>query len=199
MTGTQIAREIWGRYVDWRERLPERYRISPVLMIAALGAGLFGWSAALGALGQTSSELTARTAALRSQYERAATEAPESEWRERLTRVSDVGERLRADLVWSGPSLGVVSARLQSELAGMVQAAGLPGVRVQVAREPGRRGGVAYLEVTIAAGFDLEGARQAVAAIEQASPALEIVAVELSSAQPRRVQITLHAPVDVDA
>jgi hypothetical protein len=198
MTAVQAMREAWARFMAWRDGLPERFQVSPLLLVLGVLALLVGWMAALGELSVRRSALAEQASLLRLQYERALNEEPEVVWRERRAEIEQQMMAAREEVVWTGPSIGVVSAQIQSRLAGIADQAGLPGARVEVGRSVLTESGVDMLEITLTSGFGSEATRLAIQDIERASPMFRIMAAEISSVRPRRLVLVIRAPVNID-
>lgn len=190
-----MIRRFTTRYERLQRRLPENLRTAPVaaalVPVALVLAFVWAWGAA-----QSASQIMETEVSVLSRRVAIARDAePEAVWRARHEQAQTARAAIADQVVWSGDTAGVVAARIQSAVAGLVQAAGLERGRVRVSEEPVSLDGVSFHEVVVEGGFEPAALGQLVDGLERHRPLLRIAAIDATSQRPATVRIVIYAAV----
>lgn len=185
------------RYRRLQERLPERFRVSPAIAALApillIGLWLYMWNA-----GQTISQgLSADIRVLDRRLVIAREAEPELVWRERAAGAQVRLGAMRDSVLWRGETDGVVTAQIQSTVAGIVGRSGIERGRVRLSDTAITLEGVTFYEVTIEGLFEPRAVGALIEGLERHQPLLKIIAVDASLRQPNTVRLVVHAAIEV--
>lgn len=192
-----MIQRILLRYQRLQARLPERFRISPAIAafapILLLGLWLYLWNA-----GQSiSQDLSSEIRVLDRRLVIASEADPEMVWRERAAEAQARLGAMRERVLWRGETEGIVTAQIQSTIAGIVERSGIERVRVRLSDTPITLDGITFYEVTIEGLFDPRTVGALIEGLEGHQPVLKIAAVDASFNRPNTVRLVAHAAVEV--
>lgn len=183
------------RYQAWQAHLPDAFQVSAPIAAALVAALLLGWMVLLSMLLENLAAADADMTAMRRQVALASREEPEAVWIERRDQAVARLAGDRSSVMWQGETLGLVTATMQSNLAGIVRESGLDQARIDVFEQPLDRNGLTVVEATISGRFSADAVGQLIEAIEAHEPALRIEAVDVRVQRPLTVSLALSAPI----